>query len=50
VENPETTYHEKTIGKTLYRITSVHKGEMDLKEALEELIIKKILREEAEHE
>ena len=41
-----TTYHEKQIGRTLYRVTSVYKGEIDLKKALEDLTVRKILREE----
>ena len=40
---PVTTYHEKKIGNTLYRITSVHKDEIELGRALEELTVKKIL-------
>jgi len=40
-----TTYQEKQIGKTLYRVTSVYKGEIDLQKALEDLIVRKILRE-----
>ena len=39
-----TTYQEKQIGKTLYRVTSVYKGEIDLQKTLEDLIVKKILR------
>lgn len=39
------TYHEKKIGKTLYRITSVYLGKIDLGKALEDLAVKKILRE-----
>lgn len=41
-----TTYREKQIGKTLYRVTSVYKGEIELKKALEDLTVRKILREE----
>jgi len=41
-----TTYQEKQIGKTLYRITNIYKGEIDLQKALEELTVRKILREE----
>jgi len=41
---PVTTYHEKMIGKTLYRVTSVYKGEIDLKQALEGLTVSKALR------
>ena len=40
-----TTYQEKQIGKTLYRVTSVFKGEIDLQKTLEDLIVRKILRE-----
>ena len=43
---PVTTYHEKKIGKTLYRVTSVYKGEFELGKALEDLTISKILRDE----
>ena len=43
---PVTTYHERKIGNTLYRVTSVHKGEIDLGKALEELTVRKILRSE----
>lgn len=39
------TYHEKKIGKTLYRITSVYLGKIVLGKALEELIVRKVLRE-----
>ena len=41
-----TTYHEKKIGKNLYRVTSVYKGEFELGKALEDLTVRKILREE----
>jgi uncharacterized protein YktB (UPF0637 family) len=43
---PVTTYHEKKIGKTLYRVTSVYKGEFELGKALEDLTVRKILRSE----
>jgi hypothetical protein len=43
-----TTYHEKQIDKTLYRVTSIYKGEIELKKALEDLTVRKILREENE--
>ena len=42
-KKPVTTYHEKEIGKTLYRVTSVHLGEIDLKKALEDLTVRKVL-------
>jgi hypothetical protein len=40
---PVTTYIEKQIGKTLYRVTNIHKGEIDLGKTLEEIIVRKIL-------
>ena len=42
-KKPVTTYHEKKIGNTLYRVTSEYKGEIDLGRALENLTVKKIL-------
>ena len=42
-----TAYHERKIGNTLYRVTSVYKGEIELKKALEDLTIRKILQLEA---
>ena len=42
-----TTYHEKKIGKTIYRITSVYKGEIDLAKALEDLTVRRILQSES---
>jgi len=38
------TYEEIQIGKTLYRITSVFTGEVDFKNALEDLIVKQVLQ------
>ena len=46
-QEPVTTYHEKKIGKTLYHVTSVYKGEFELGKALEDLTVKKILRDES---
>lgn len=43
---PVVTYCEKRYGKILYRITSVHKGHLDLGKALEELTVRKILRQQ----
>jgi len=40
------TYEEIQIGKTLYRVTGVFTGEIDLKTALEDLTVKKILQSE----
>lgn len=39
-----TTYREVQIGKTLYRVTSVFKGEFQLKDALEELAVRRALK------
>ena len=46
ISNPLTTYHEKEFNKTLYRVTSVYLGEIDLAKALEDLTIRKILQHE----
>ena len=43
---PLTTYHERKIGKTLIRVTSVYTGKIDLAKALEDLAVKRILRDE----
>jgi hypothetical protein len=40
------TYGEEKIGKTLYCVTSVYKGEIDFAKAMEDLIVRKILRGE----
>ena len=45
-KRPTTTYHERKIGKTLYRVTSVYKGEIELGKALEDLTVQKILHSE----
>jgi len=37
---PYTTYKEVTIGKTIYRVTSVFLGEKDFKKALEDVIVR----------
>ena len=42
----ENKNHEEKIGKTLYRVTTVYKGEFDFAKAMEELIVRKILRDE----
>ena len=41
-----TTYREKQIGKTLFRVTSIYKGKIELKKALEDLTVRKILQAE----
>ena len=43
---PVTAYHEETIKGTLYRVTSVYTGKIDLAKALEELTVRKILQRE----
>ena len=43
---PVIVYHEQKIGKTVYRVTSVYLGKIELNKALEDLTIKKILRDE----
>ena len=40
------TYHEEKIKGTLYRVTSVYQGKIDLGKALEELTVRKILEQE----
>jgi hypothetical protein len=43
---PVTTYHEEKIKGTLYRVTSVYQGKIELGKALEELTVRKILQQE----
>ena len=38
-----TTYQEVKIGKTLFRVTSVYRGDIELKRALEDLTVNKAL-------
>ena len=40
-----TSYREVKIGRTIYCVTSVYKGEINLKDALEDLIVRRALRE-----
>jgi uncharacterized lipoprotein YehR (DUF1307 family) len=42
-KEPFTTYKEKKINGTLYRVTCVYKGDIELRKALEDLTVKKIL-------
>ena len=42
---PTTTYREKKIGNTTFRITSVYLGGKDLKTTLEQLTVKRVLAE-----
>lgn len=39
------TYYERKIGKTLYRITSTYLGKFELQPALENLTVRKVLKE-----
>jgi len=41
--NFPTTYREVKIGRTVFRVTSVFKGEKDLAKALEQLAIRKAM-------
>ena len=41
---PPTAYREVKVGKTLYRVTSIFKGEVELGRVLEDLAVKKALR------
>ena len=43
---PITTYHEETLKGTLYRVTSVYQGKIELGKALEDLTVRKILQRE----
>lgn len=43
--NPSTSYKEVTIGKTLYRVTSIFSGEKDLGNALEQLVVRRAMTE-----
>jgi len=45
--NQLTTYHEKKIDRTLFRVTSVYTGKIEIKKALEDLIVRNILRNES---
>lgn len=42
---PSTSYREMKIGDTTFRITSVYLGQKDLKTALEQLTVKRVLAE-----
>ena len=44
-EDNLTIYEEKTLGKTLFRVTSVFSDKIDLKQTLEDSIVKRILSE-----
>jgi len=38
-------YYERKIGKTIYRVTNIHKGEIDIAKALENLIVRQVLND-----
>ena len=42
---PATDYYERKIGKTLYRVKCVYMGKIDFAKAMEEMIVRKVLRE-----
>jgi len=42
--NKSQTYTEVKLGRTLYRVTSIFTGEIELKEKLENLIFKQALQ------
>lgn len=42
-DNPTTSYKEVLIGKTLYRVTSIFYGEMDLGRTLEQLAVRRAM-------
>jgi len=48
-DKPVEMYFEKKIGGTLYRVTNIHDGKVDLTKALEDLIVRKIIQQETEH-
>jgi hypothetical protein len=43
-KTPLESYREIVVGKTLYRVTSVFLGEVELGKALEDLTVSRILR------
>lgn len=43
-ERTVTTYHEVMVGNTLFRVTSVYRGQVELRDALENLTVSKALR------
>jgi len=42
-QSAPTSYHEVTVGRNLYRVTSVFLGEKDLGKTLEQLVIRKAM-------
>ena len=47
VDKPVITYCERKIGKHVFYVTNVFKGEFELAKALEDLTIRKILNSES---
>ena len=47
-DKPIEIYYEKKIGGTLYRVTNIHDGNVDLAKALEDFIVRKIIQQEME--
>jgi len=43
ITQPLTIYRERTIGNTVYRVTSVFLGEKDLAKTLEDLAVRKAM-------
>ena len=39
-----TKYDEEKIGKTIYCVTSIYNGDIDFEAAMEDLLVKKVLR------
>ena len=44
---PVVTYSKEKHGQILFRVTSVHKGEIDFAKTIEDLIVKKVLMHES---
>jgi len=47
-DKPIEIYYEKKIGGTLYRVTNIHDGNVDLAKALEDFIVRKIIQQKME--
>ena len=46
ITEPVTRHYEAKVGKNLYRVTNIYLGKVDLANALEKLIVGKILASE----
>ena len=40
-------YREIKVGRTLYRVTSIYKGEIELNKALEDLTVKRVIQSQS---